>query len=83
MDRRQCDYTMSLLVDRTTGEAGEPWPLWLEGTSGKASVTMDLGDAVLFRGFDLPHWREAAPPDQSQTMLLFHFVPSSFTGVLH
>jgi hypothetical protein len=82
MDRKQCEYTLSLLVDRSSDVAHGPWPLWFHGPNGKASVTLESGDAVLFRGCELPHWRDAAPSDQNQTMLLFHFVPLSFSGVL-
>ncbi|WP_428265316.1 sulfotransferase [Haliangium sp.] len=90
LDRRQCEYTMSVLVDHSSGQyAGHmsdaesaPWPLWFQAPGGKRSVTLALGDAVLFRGCELPHWREAAPPDWAQTMLLFHYVPMSFVGVL-
>lgn len=82
MDRRQCEYTLSLLIDRSPGATDVPWPLWFQAPSGKDSVTLGLGDAVLFRGCELAHWREAAPSDQDQTMLLFHYVPMSFVGVL-
>jgi len=82
MDRRQCEYTLSLLVDHSSASSPDPWPLWFLGPRGKVSVTLQPGDAVLFRGCELPHWRDAAPEDQDQIMLLFHWVPSDFAGVL-
>ncbi len=80
LDRRQCEFTMSLLIDETV--EAEPWPLWFQTAAGEASVTLTCGDAVLFRGCELPHWREAASMEQYATMLLFHYVPNSFIGVL-
>lgn len=80
LDRRQCEFTMSLLLDREQNAA--PWPLWFQTHEGKTSLNLDCGDAVLFRGCELPHWREAALAEQFATMLLFHYVPSSFRGAL-
>jgi hypothetical protein len=82
IDREQCDYTMSLLLDQSPGLESDPWPLWFAAPEGKAFVTLSPGDAALFRGCELPHWREAAPPEHEQTMLLFHYVPVGFAGVV-
>jgi hypothetical protein len=81
-DRRQCEYTLSVLVDHSGAAAGEPWPLFFQAPSGKVSAALAPGDGVLFRGCELPHWREAAHSRFDQTMLLFHYVPASFSGVL-
>jgi hypothetical protein len=80
LDRRQCEITVSLLIDQPAD--AEPWPLWFLTATGNTSVHLSLGDAVVFHGCELPHWREQAPHGQWTTMLLFHYVPSSFRGVL-
>jgi hypothetical protein len=80
MDREQCDFTVSLLIDHSSGLAEHPWPLWFLAPAGRVSLTLGLGEAVLFRGADLPHWRDPAPLGQHQVMLLFHFVPIYFAG---
>ena len=82
VDREQCEFTLSLLVDRTCGPEDRGWPLWFQGRDGKVALNLGVGDAVLFAGCELPHWREPAPDDQDQTMLLFHYVPATFAGVL-
>jgi Sulfotransferase family len=82
LDRQQCDFTLSLLIDRSADSEVDSWPLWFQAPAGRTRVTLGLGDAVLFRGCELPHWRAAAPADQAQTMLLFHYVPAGFVGVL-
>jgi len=81
-DREQCDYTLSMLLDEADPSGWGPWPLWFLTPEGRRSVTVGPGEAVLFRGCELPHWREAAPPDRWQTMLLFHYVAATFSGVL-
>jgi hypothetical protein len=82
VDREQCDYTMSLLIDQSPEFEQHPWPLWFSAPHGHQSVTLGLGDAALFRGCELPHWREASPYPGRQTMLLFHYVAQSFPRVL-
>jgi hypothetical protein len=82
VDRKQCEYTLSLIVDEADGSAAD-WPLWLFAFEGRSSVTARVGDGVLFRGHDLPHWREASPhPDLALTTLLFHYVSSGFRETL-
>ena len=70
------------MIDEDAPEDSAPWPLWLDSPSGKRSVTLAVGDGVLFRGCELPHWREAAHPDHEQINLLFHFVPADWAGVM-
>jgi hypothetical protein len=82
VDREQCDYTMSLLIDQSPEFREHPWPLWFAAPHGHESVTLGVGDAALFRGCELPHWREASPYPGRQTMLLFHYVSESFPRVL-
>lgn len=81
MDREQCEFTVSLLVDESS-PSGPRWPLWLNGRDGNVSVVLHVGDAVVFAGCELPHWREPATDEHDQTMLLFHYVPVGFAGVL-
>jgi LPS sulfotransferase NodH len=81
-DRRQCEYTLSVLVDHSGTPAARPWPLFFQAPSRKVAITLTVGDGVLFRGCELPHWREATQSTFDQTMLLLHYVPADFRGVL-
>jgi hypothetical protein len=78
VDREQCVFTLSLWVDEDTDAYAEPWPLWFHLDHGKVAITQKSGDAVLFRGSDLPHWRNTPPTARASTTLLFHYVPESF-----
>jgi Sulfotransferase family len=80
LDREQCKYTMSLAIDESPEEADFKWPLHFDTPAGTVSVTQVLGDAVLFRGNELPHYRHRLPEGHTATALLFHFVPDSFVG---
>ena len=81
MDREQCDYTLSLLIDESPRH-GEPWPLYFQAPDGRHEVVQAVDDGVLFRGCELPHWRAVATADHEQINLLFHFVPSEWAGVM-
>jgi len=81
VDRKQCVFTASLWIcDQAAGAA--PWPLWLHTPDGVVSATQSAGDVVLFRGCELPHWRDQPPPSGASTTLIFHYVPQDFVGVL-
>jgi hypothetical protein len=82
MDREQCDYTLSLLVDEKIPVNGANWPLWFQTPDGQQDVHMAVGDGVLFRGCELAHWRKAASTKHEQINLLFHFVPAEWAGVM-
>src|SRR6266851_3212259 len=61
VDRKQCTFTVSLWLDNGANLPAETWPLWFQTDIGKVPVTQQSGDAVVFLGCDLPHWREAPP----------------------
>ncbi|HKQ79954.1 MAG TPA: sulfotransferase [Blastocatellia bacterium] len=82
VDRKQCVFTLSLFVEHSDTPSAERWPLWFHAHDGKVAVTQASGDAVLFRGCDLPHWRDRPPKGAASTTLLFHYVPADFAGVL-
>lgn len=55
VDRGACEVTASLAL----GHEGEIWPLWVEDHNGEHhSFLLQPGDALIFRGQELVHWRE-------------------------
>jgi hypothetical protein len=70
VDREACEVSVSLCLGQ---EPGTPWPLWIEGPSGTSKVEMAPGDAVLYRGIECPHWREAYPGEHVAQVFL-HYV---------
>jgi len=82
VDRKQCEFTLSLVIDGEDAECSSPWPLWLNASQGKVALTQRTGDGVLFRGCELPHWREPSATPRDSTILLFHYVAQDFDEVL-
>ena len=69
-DRPACETSVSLNLGC---EAPRPWPIWLEGRAGAQAFDLMPGDALLYRGIDLPHWREAFDGDRMAQVFL-HYV---------
>ncbi|MFD6985245.1 sulfotransferase, partial [Streptomyces sp. NPDC059956] len=83
VDREQCEYTVSLLLGESGPEIAGGWPLLLDTPQGSLSVLQRPGEAVLFRGTRVPHWRPPLPDGSTHTSLLFHYVPAEFSRTLY
>ncbi len=64
-DRESCEISVTVMV----GSDGTPWPIYINGNE----VNMGQGDAVIYLGCELEHWREEFKGDwHAQTFL--HYV---------
>lgn len=74
-DREACEYTVSLCIDATPDpHTYGAWPLGLITPDGPVSVVQDIGEALLFRGRSMSHWRDRLPEGYTSSSVLFHFV---------
>jgi hypothetical protein len=84
VDRPQCEFSISLLVDYSPDPDGPcGWSLFLEHPSlpdGVVAADLGLGDAVLYRGRQLAHYRERLPDGHQSSSLFFHYVREDFVG---
>jgi hypothetical protein len=69
-DRPACEVSLSVCLGC---EPNAPWPIWIEGPGGSAAVGLGPGDAVLYRGIECAHWREACPGTRVAQVFL-HYV---------
>jgi hypothetical protein len=82
-DRPQCVWNASLLIDTNReDDDGRTWPICLEMPEGTREVRLDLGDAIVYHGAEIPHWRPEATNGDRQSLVLMHYVPFDFTGSL-
>jgi hypothetical protein len=82
-DREQCEFSISLCLDYWPEPRNEtPWPLKLETDSGQVAIFQGIGDGLLYRGCELPHWRDRLPEGHMSTSIFFHYVPADFAGPL-
>lgn len=83
VDREQCEFSVTLCLDYSPEpRVATPWPLRLHKPSGTVTIFQAIGDALLYRGRELPHSREALPEGHTSTSIFFHYVRESFTGSL-
>ena len=82
-DREQCEFSLTFCLDYSPEpDKATPWPLHLETSRGPVAVEQALGDALLYRGRELPHWRNRLPDGHISTSIFFHYVPEDFSGTL-
>ena len=79
VDREQCEFTVSLLIERSAEGEMVEWPLYFDTPDGTIEVFQVVGEAVLFRGTQLPHYRPPLADGQTYMSLLLHYVPADFS----
>ena len=60
-DRPACEVSVSIQISTTLND---PWPIWFEIPDGSETyVEMNNGDAVIYKGTEREHWRDAMPDE--------------------
>jgi len=85
-DREQCRWNVSVVLDSCPEitDLQDSWPIYLEPVPHK-HVRLDavIGDAIIYRGDKIPHWRDPLPKQFDQVSIcFFHYVHESFFGSL-
>lgn len=72
VDRPSCEISATL----TLGFSGNPWPFFVgdENKQNFTEVKMNVGDAVLYKGQELHHWREEFVEGDWQVQVFLHYV---------
>ena len=73
IDRDSCEVSASMTLGF---QAQRNWPLWLEDAGQSRALELAPGDLLLYRGADLPHWRERFD-GQFWVQLFLHYVRSN------
>lgn len=66
IDRPACEISATV----TLGFDGDVWSIYMAGNK----VDMEVGDAVLYRGMEVEHWREKYTEGQWQSQVFLHYV---------
>ncbi len=69
-DRPACEISVTVNVGQIPDA---PWPIHIAGAKGDGTATLSPGDAMIYRGVALKHWREAYPGAQLGQVFL-HYV---------
>lgn len=71
VDRGACEISATMTVGFRN--VAELWPIHIESEGRELAVELDIGDALIYRGMELPHWRQPLPTGL-WCQLFFHFV---------
>jgi hypothetical protein len=83
IDRGQCEFSVTLCLDFSPEpDMATSWPIRLDTPEGTVTVYQALGDGLVYRGTQVPHYRHVLPPGRTSTSIFFHYVPTNFSGEL-
>lgn len=74
IDRQSCEFSVTLnaSIDK------KPWPIWLRNKD-KIEIPIDLypGDALIYMGQFVPHWRKPYTEGEEQVQFFLHWVDAN------
>jgi hypothetical protein len=83
-DRQQCEFSVTLCLDfAPEPELETSWPIHLDTSAGTVTAYQALGDALMYRGTSVPHYRDVLAAGHTSTSIFFHYVPADFSGPLN
>ena len=76
VDRESCEISATVCFNYSYAKKDFVWPIFVNGKA----VVQDPGDIVIYRGCDLPHWRELFNLDDDNAWHIqgfFHYVDAN------
>ena len=70
VDRHSCEVSATLPISY---DCPGIWPLYIEAGDRVTRVELEPGDALLYKGIEVPHWREAFEGER-QVQVFLHYV---------
>ena len=75
-DRPSCEISATI----TLGFQGSPWPIYMGYDNKKENckqINMNIGDAVVYKGQEIYHWREKYTEGEWQAQVFVHYVDAN------
>lgn len=69
-DRPSCEVSATLPLSY---DSPGIWPLYIEAGNKTTRVELEPGDALIYKGIEIPHWREAFEGER-QVQVFLHYV---------
>jgi hypothetical protein len=70
-DRSSCEISATINVACT----GDVWPIWMQHKDNDpVKCMLSPGDAVIYKGCEVPHWRRKLPKGQINVQVMLHYV---------
>lgn len=74
VDHHSCEISATMTVGHRNAPA--EWPILVESRGNDVPVSLDVGDALIYKGTELPHWREPLSSG-IWCQVFFHFVDAA------
>ena len=71
IDRAACEISITTCLDYKTDNKN-PWEICLDAKN-MVQCSLDVGDILIYRGIDIPHWREKLKGDYSYHIFLHYY----------
>jgi len=70
-DRPSCEISVTINVACT----GDAWPIWMQyKDNDPVKCMLNPGDAVIYKGCEVTHWRRKLPKSQINVQFMLHYV---------
>ena len=70
-DRPSCEISVTVNVACT----GDVWPIWMQYEGNDpVKCMLEPGDAVIYKGCEVTHWRRKLPKGQINVQFMLHYV---------
>ena len=70
-DRPSCEISATINVART----GDTWPIWMQyEDKDPVKCLLNPGDAVIYKGCEVTHWRRKLPKGQINVQFMLHYI---------
>tara|TARA_R110000803_G_scaffold176170_1_gene238653 strand:- start:2587 stop:3171 length:585 start_codon:yes stop_codon:yes gene_type:complete len=70
-DRPSCEVSATINVACT----GDIWPIWMQyENNDPVKCMLEPGDAVIYKGCEVTHWRRKLPKGQINVQFMLHYV---------
>lgn len=69
-DRESCQYSATLCIQC---DPTSPWPIYFHSNGVDTPLVLNQGDLCIYKGDELPHWREPCTYD-NHIQIFLHFV---------
>ena len=69
-DRPSCEVSATLPLSY---DSPNIWPIYVETGSKVTAIELEPGDALIYKGIEVPHWREAFEGER-QVQVFLHYV---------
>lgn len=80
-DRPACEISVTVNVACTMAE---PWPIWMQYKDrNPVKCMLNPGDAVIYKGCDVTHWRRPLPKGEINPQFMLHYVSKNGPNLGH